>query len=259
MMHRTIDLNADVGEGFGLYNVGNDEAVLEVVSSVNIACGFHAGDPAIMRRTVRMARDKKVAIGAHPGLPDRLAFGRRNWDVAPQDAYDMVVYQVGALLGFALAEGVRLRHVKPHGALYNMAAESADLAGAIALAVKHVDSSLILVGLADSQLIQAGLAAGLRVGQEAFADRTYEQDGSLTPRSDPLAVISDPAQALCQLQGIVESGTVRTRQGVSIPLQADTLCLHGDRSDIASFARSVRKKLDDMGVKTEPLFSAEVS
>jgi UPF0271 protein len=258
-MHRTIDLNADVGEGFGPYDLGNDEAVLEVVSSVNIACGFHAGDPATMRRTVKMARDKHVAIGAHPGLPDRLGFGRRKWDLDPQDAYDMVVYQVGALWGFARAEGAALRHVKPHGALYNMAAECPELASAIAQAVKRVDASLILVGLAGSHLIHAGSAAGLRVGQEAFTDRMYEQDGSLTPRSNPEAVITDTVQALCQLEDIVKIGTVRTRQGGSIPLQADTLCLHGDRADIGSFARAVRKKLDDMGIRTAALHSGELS
>ncbi len=251
-MPNTVDLNCDVGEGFGPYTIGNDEAVLDLVTSANIACGFHAGDPATMRRTVRLAREKNVAIGAHPGLPDRLAFGRRRWELSPRDAYDLVVYQVGALWGFVRTEGAVLRHVKPHGALYNMAAQDAPLAAAIAQAVADIDRELILFALAGSELVTAGKSVGLRVSREAFADRGYEQDGSLTPREQPSAVLADSEQAVRQVLSIVRNGSVVARQGGAIPLLADTICIHGDRPNAVEFARRVRNALDQSGVDVRP-------
>ncbi len=177
-----IDLNCDMGESFGAYQMGRDKEILDYVTSANIACGFHAGDPATMRRTVRLALGKNVGIGAHPGLPDLVGFGRRPMEISPQEAYDLVVYQIGALYGFVKAEGGQLQHVKPHGALFNMAVKDADLSEAIAEAVYKVDPELILFGLPGSELVNAGKKASLRTASEVFSDRTYQEDGSLTSR-----------------------------------------------------------------------------
>jgi UPF0271 protein len=253
-MALVVDLNCDIGESFGPYQVGNDEAVLEVVTSASIACGFHAGDPGTMRRTVRLARARQVAIGAHPGLPDRVAFGRRSWDLSPQEAYEMVVYQIGALWGFVRAEGGKLQHVKPHGALYNMAAQQAPLAAAIAQAVHQVDPQLILFAPPGSELASAGQSLGLRVAREAFADRTYEPDGTLTPRTLKSAMITDADQVVRQVLDIVRSGTVTTRQGAR-SLPADTICIHGDHPDAANFARRIRDAFEQAGVQLRALSS----
>src|SRR5690625_2614698 len=181
----TIDINCDMGESFGAWKMGNDEDVLPYVTSANIACGFHAGDPGTMRRTVAAALQHNVAIGAHPGLPDLVGFGRRTMDVSAQDVYDLVVVQVGALAAVAASQGARLHHVKAHGALYNMAANDPQLATAVAEAVKSVDPQLVLFGLAGSHQVEAGRKAGLKVAQEVFADRTYQDNGLLTPRWEP--------------------------------------------------------------------------
>jgi 5-oxoprolinase (ATP-hydrolysing) subunit A len=251
MSQPTLDLNADLGEGFGPYTLGDDAGLLEVVSSANIACGFHAGDPGTMRRTVERAMEKSVAIGAHPGLPDRLGFGRRRWELDPQDAYDWVVYQVGALEGFVRAAGGRLQHVKPHGALYTMAATDPKLAEAIARAVRHLGGDLVLVALAGSQLEVAGRDAGLSVAREAFADRSYELDGTLTPRSQPKAVLDDPEHAVAQVLQIVR-GSIATRSGGTLSLQADTVCLHGDRPHAAAWGKRIRQALEQAGVTIQP-------
>ena len=195
---KRIDLNCDMGEGFGAWTMGDDAALLDHVTSANIACGFHAGDPGTIHRTVKLALEKGVAVGAHPSLPDLQGFGRRTMNVSAQEAYDLVVYQVGALAGFATACGGKLSHVKAHGALYNMAAKDAKLAQAIAQAVKDFDARLVLFGLAGSELVRAGEQAGLKTANEVFADRTYQADGSLTPRTQPDAMIHDPALALAQ-------------------------------------------------------------
>jgi len=243
-----IDLNCDMGESFGIWRLGNDEAVLPYITSANIACGVHAGDPSTMRRTVRMALDRGVAVGAHPGLPDLVGFGRRNLAITPAEAYDLVVYQVGALAAFVKAEGGRLQHVKPHGALYNMAAKDRALADAIAAAVAAVDPGLILFGLAGSELVHAGQRAGLRVAAEAFADRTYQADGSLTPRRTPGAVIDDPNRAAEQVIRLVKEGTVRALDGTEVPVQADTVCLHGDGPRAVELARAIRARLEAEGI-----------
>ena len=251
-MTRRIDLNCDMGESFGVYRLGQDEALLDCVTSVNIACGFHAGDPATMRRTVRMALDKGVAVGAHPGLPDLAGFGRREMAVSPQEAYDLVVYQVGALHGFVKSEGGRLRHVKAHGALYNMAARDRRLAEAMAEAVYRLDPELILFGLAGSEWIEAGRKAGLRTASEVFADRTYERDGSLTPRHLPDALIADAARAAEQVLRMVKEGKVRTRQNADIDVAAETVCIHGDGPHAAAFARIIRESLTREGIEVKP-------
>lgn len=256
-MPLTIDLNCDLGEGFGPYAIGNDEGVLPYVTSANIACGLHAGDPGTMRRTVRLAAEHRVAIGAHPGLPDRVAFGRRRWDLAPQDARDLVTYQVGALWGIARAEGADLQHVKPHGALYNMAATDPALAAAVASAIASIHPHLILFALPGSQLAIQGRTAGLHVCQEAFADRGYERDGTLTPRDLPGAVILGHPPAVAQALQIVQRKSVTTRQGSVIPVDAQTLCVHGDRQDAAEFARALRTALDDAGIRVQSPLTAE--
>lgn len=248
-----IDINCDMGEGFGAYELGADEEILEFVTSANIACGYHAGDPSVMRKTVRLALDKGAAIGAHPGLPDLVGFGRRNMALSPQEAYDMTVYQVGALYGFIRAEGAVMQHVKPHGALYNMAAQSKELAEAIAEAVYKVNPELILFGLSGSELIAAGEKIGLQTASEVFADRTYQQDGSLTPRRHADAVIADMETAMQQTVRMIKEGKVRSLQGEDVTLRADTICIHGDGAHALSFAQSMRQVLQAAGVQVKPL------
>lgn len=244
-----IDLNSDLGESFGAWSLGDDAALLAVVSSANIACGFHGGDPDIMRRTVTMALQHGVAIGAHVSLPDLQGFGRREMAVSPDEAYALTLYQIGALHAFVQAQGARLRHVKPHGALYNMAARDAALAGAIARAVRDFCSELRLVGLAGSALLQAGRDAGLAVAAEAFADRRYRADGSLQPRRESNAVIADPAEAVAQAIAIARHGTVRAVDGSTVKLHADTLCLHGDTAHAVQSARRLRQALEADGLR----------
>lgn len=243
-----IDLNCDMGESFGAWHMGNDLAILDHVTSANIACGFHAGDPLTMMRTVKAAFEKGVKVGAHPGLPDLVGFGRRVMQVSPVEAHAMVVYQVGAIAGVARALGGRLSHVKAHGALYNMAAKDAGLADAIARAVRDVDSELVLFGLAGSELIAAAERAGLRHASEVFADRTYQSDGSLSPRNRPGAMIEDPDVAAAQVKRMVLEGVVRSVQGEDVPVRADTLCIHGDQPGALAFAQRIRSELAGAGV-----------
>ncbi len=240
-----------MGESFGAYRMGNDKDILEFITSANIACGFHAGDSSTMRKTVMLALEKEIAIGAHPGLPDLVGFGRRNMDISAQEAFDMVVYQIGALYGFVKAEGTKIQHVKPHGALYNMAAKNRELADAIAHAVYKVDSGLILFGLSGSELVKAGEAIGLRTASEVFADRIYQQDGSLTPRSQPDALITDEQQAIDQVIRMVKKGKVRTQQGNIITIKADTVCIHGDGAHALRFAKKIREKLSRDAVRVQ--------
>lgn len=237
--HYTADLNCDMGEGFGAFDIGNDEAILPFVSSANIACGFHAGDPAVMKKTVRLALKHGVAIGAHPGLPDLQGFGRREMAISPEEAYDMVVYQIGALAAFVKSEGGAMRHVKPHGALYNMAAANKSLAIAIAEAVYRVDPTLILYGLSGSELIHAGTAIGLQVANEVFADRTYQQDGSLTSRKQANALITDHELAIDQVIKMIKEGQVLSQQGIPVSIKADTICIHGDGRSAVAFAKGI--------------------
>ena len=240
---KVIDLNCDMGESFGAWRMGQDAEVMPWITSANIACGFHAGDFSTMRQTVALAIKHGVAIGAHVSLPDLQGFGRRELRVTPDEAYAMTLYQIGALAAFTGAAGTRVAHVKPHGALYNMAAKDAALADAIARAVRDFDRDLILVGLAGSALPAAGAAIGLRVAHEAFADRRYEADGSLTPRREADAVIHHVEAAVAQALRIATKGNVETRDGKFIDVRADTICVHGDRPDAAVFARRLRDAL----------------
>lgn len=240
----TIDLNADLGEG------GRDDAALmTLVSSVNIACGFHAGDAQTMQRCVRDAIKHGVAIGAHPGFPDRENAGRLAMDLPPETVYAQTLYQIGALEAIARAQQGVLRHVKPHGMLYNQAAKDPQLADAIARAVRDCHPQLILVGLAGSELIRAGERLGLATRQEVFADRGYQPDGSLVPRSRPGALITDAAQALAQTLEMVRQGSVRAIDGSTARVQADTVCLHGDGEHALQFARRLRAAFAEQGIR----------
>jgi 5-oxoprolinase (ATP-hydrolysing) subunit A len=243
-----IDLNADVGESFGAYSLGADAALMRSITSASIAAGFHAGDPSVLRRTIKLAKSHGVAIGAHPGFPDLVGFGRRELQVTPAEAEDFVLYQIAAVAGMAAAEGVKLQHVKPHGALFNMAVRDAALAAAIAKAVAAFDPSLILFGLPGSEIIGAGRAAGLRVGAEIFADRAYEPDGSLTPRSRPGAVIHDAAEVASRAVRMITARVVDAVDGTIVPLDADTICVHGDTPGAEQLAAGLRARLEAAGV-----------
>jgi UPF0271 protein len=244
-----IDLNADVGESFGAYRYGDDEGVLPCVSSANIACGFHAGDPTVMRSTVQLGRRLGVAVGAHPGFPDLPGFGRREMRLSTAELENLVAYQVGALAAVAATEGVRLAHVKPHGALYNMAARDTAMADAIARAVRAVDGSLILFGLSGSQLIAAGERAGLRVASEVFADRGYRPDGSLAPRGTPGAVMTEVTDVVRRAVGMAMGQPVTCVDGSTVSVRAETICIHGDTPGAATLARAIRSGLSAAGLQ----------
>lgn len=232
----TIDLNSDMGESFGAWSIGADTELLRVVSSANIACGAHAGDPSVMRRTVRAAKQAGVSVGAHPGFPDLAGFGRREMRMSPSAIEDAVIFQVSALAGVAAAEGVRLAHVKPHGAMYNMAVHDRDMAGAIASGIRAVDPSLVMVGLPDSALERAAGEAGLAFAAEGFADRAYEADGTLVARTQPGALITDPALAADGALRMARAGRVRT------------ICIHSDTPHAAEIGAAVRRALDAAGI-----------
>ena len=243
-----VDLNCDMGESVGPWTMGNDVAVLPYVTSINVACGLHAGDPSVMRATVTAAAAHGIAIGAHPGLPDLIGFGRREMQVSLHEAYDMVAYQVGALQGIATAAGVTLTHVKPHGALYNMAAVRDDLADAIARAVRDVNPSLILYGLSGSALIDAGLRCGLRTASEVFADRNYQSDGTLVPRSRPDALVTDVDVAAERALRMVQHRSIVAIDGSHVPVSPDTICIHGDGRAALQFALRIRAALHAAGI-----------
>ncbi|MEK4384553.1 5-oxoprolinase subunit PxpA [Solibacillus sp. FSL W7-1464] len=243
-----VDINCDLGESFGRYKLGEQEEILCYVTSANIACGFHAGDPSVMRKTVELAIKNNVQIGAHPGLPDLNGFGRREMNISWQEAYDLVVYQIGALQGFLTAKGVKMQHVKPHGALYNMAAVNDELADAIAKAVHDVSPDLLLYGLASSKLTAAGENRGLQTVHEVFADRTYQADGTLTSRTFPNALITDEEKAIAQIIEMVKEGAVTSVQQTKVALQAHSICVHGDGEHAVQFAKRARQELDQQGV-----------
>jgi len=250
---KTIDLNCDMGEAFGAWAMGDDDTLLDHVTSANIACGYHAGDPHTMHRTVEIALKKGVAIGAHPSLPDLQGFGRRSMKISAEETYDMVMYQIGALSAFARACGGKLAHVKAHGALYNMAAKDATIAQAIARAVRDFDSQLVLFGLAGSEQIRAGEEAGLKTANEVFADRTYQSNGSLTPRNEPHAMVRDVQSSIMRVKRMVEEGKVQSNDGADVIVKADTLCIHGDEPGAVEFASKIRRMLADAGIRVTPV------
>lgn len=243
-----IDMNCDLGESFGAYKIGNDEEVMKYITSANIACGFHAGDPNTMHKTIDLACRHNVAIGAHPGLPDLNGFGRREMNLTQREVYDLMVYQIGALQGFLKAADVPLHHVKPHGALYNMAAKNETIAEAIARAVEAVAPEAILYGLSGSGLIQAGKSHGLLTASEVFSDRTYEPDLSLTPRTQPGAVLHDYDLVSRQVLDMVIHGKVRTGLQQETPIVAETICIHGDHEQSLKFAKRMSKELQLKGI-----------
>lgn len=244
-----IDLNSDMGESFGVWKLGNDEAILPFVSSANIACGFHGGDPATMRKTVAAALKNGVALGAHPGLPDLQGFGRRNMAITDQEAYDMMVVQIGALAGVAASQGAKLRHVKAHGQLYNMSVKDEGLARALAQATYDVDKDLIFFGLAGSKMLDIAESIGLRAASEVFGDRTYSPDGTLSPRNKPGAMIEDVNVSIKQVLQMVQQGTITAVDGSTIHVRADTLCIHGDQPGAAAFAQAIRDALLAAGIE----------
>jgi UPF0271 protein len=248
-----IDINCDMGESFGPWTMGADAEVMPHITSANVACGAHAGDPRVMRRTIRAAKQHGVAVGAHPGFADLQGFGRREMQADPGEVEDSLIAQIGALAAMARAESAPLRHVKAHGALYNMAARDRRLADAIARAIAAVDSSLIMFGLPKSRMVDAAAAAGLRVAAEGFADRSYEPDGSLTPRSRPGAVIHDVAVVVDRAVRMVRDGIVLTPDGGEIPLKVDTICVHGDTPGAPELTKRIRAGLEAAGITVRPL------
>lgn len=246
-----IDLNCDMGESYGAGRTGNDDALMPLVTSANIACGYHGGDPGTMHHAVRLAQQHGVSIGAHPAYPDLQGFGRRPMQLSAQEVYDIVLYQVGALEAYTRAGGGKLHHVKPHGALYNQASTDEELASAIATAVFYFDKSLILFGPPGSELEKSATRLGIPFCGEAFADRTYQPDGSLTPRALPNALIRDTVQCLQQVWQILEKGTVTATDGSIVPMNAGTICIHGDGLHAVEFARAIRQSLTEKGVRLQ--------
>ena len=251
-----IDLNCDMGESFGAYTLGQDSEIIAAISSANIACGFHAGDPHVMRRTVRLARDHGVAVGAHPGFPDLLGFGRRNMACTPEEVADFITYQVGALQAFCASHGIRLRHVKPHGALYNLAMGNEELIRAMARAVARIDPELLLVVLAGPHAeAMAALAReeGATAVFEAFPDRAYTAEGALAPRHLPGAVIHDPDEAAARALRMVREGVVVATDGTLVPLMVQSLCVHGDNPAGVALTRAIRLTLETAGIDVRPM------
>lgn len=248
-----IDLNCDLGESFGAYTIGLDEQVLPHLSSANVACGFHASDPVVMAKTVALCKAAGVAVGAHPGFPDLQGFGRRNMTVSPKEVKAMVQYQIGALQAFCTANGLVMQHVKPHGALYNMAGKDEALAMAICEGILEVDKNLILMGLSGSKLLTAAEKTGLKAASEVFADRAYQEDGSLVPRGTPGAMIEDEDEAVARVIRMAKDGVVTANTGVDIPLKADSVCVHGDSPKALAFVRKIRAGLEAAGIEILPV------
>ena len=244
----SIDLNSDMGESFGAYKIGGDEEIIKYVTTANVACGWHAGDPMVMEKTVALAKEFGTAVGAHPGFPDLMGFGRRNMAVTPEEAKAYVKYQLGALQAFAKAHGVKIQHVKPHGALYNMAAVDEKLAKAMCEAVYEVDKDIIFMGLAGSKMITAAEEIGLKAASEVFADRAYNDDGTLVSRKLPGAVIKDKELAIKRVVRMVKEGKVESINGKDIDIKADSICVHGDNPKALEFVKNIRETLEKEGV-----------
>lgn len=248
-----VDLNSDLGESFGNYTIGMDSEILKYVSSANVACGWHAGDPIVMEKTVAIAKENSVAVGAHPGFPDLMGFGRRNMAVTPEEAKAYIKYQLGALKAFTDSQGVKIQHVKPHGALYNMAAVDEKLARAMCEAVYEVDKDIIFMGLACSKMIEAAEAVGLKAASEVFADRAYNDDGTLVSRKLEGAVIKDKDLAIKRVVRMVKEGKVESISGKDISINADSVCVHGDNPKALEFVKNIRETLIAEGVEIKNL------
>ena len=248
----SIDLNCDMGESFGAWRMGSDVELMDYVSSVNIACGFHAGDAGVIRKTVEAAIEKNVSIGAHPSFPDLQGFGRREMKMPAREIFDIVLYQISAVKGICEALGAKLRHVKPHGALYNQAAKDASIARAIAEAVRAIDAKLIFYGLSGSFLISEAEKIGLKTASEVFADRTYQTDGSLTPRGEPDALIDDAEKSVAQVLQMIQTQSVTAIGGEIVAIKAETVCIHGDGANALEFAETINARLTENGVSIKP-------
>lgn len=248
-----VDLNCDLGESFGAYTIGLDSEVIPFISSANVACGYHASDPVVMSKTVKMCKEHGVKVGAHPGFPDLVGFGRRNMSVSPSDAKAYVMYQTGALDAFCKAEGITVQHIKPHGALYNMAGKDYSLAKAICEGIYAINPEYILLGLSGSNLLKAAEDTGLRCASEVFADRGYTDDGSLVPRTQDGAMITDEDFMIKRVIGMVKDGVVETVSGKIIPIKADTICVHGDGAKAVSFVRRIREELTNAEIEIAPI------
>ena len=248
-----VDLNCDLGESFGAYVMGMDDKVIPFITSANVACGYHASDPVVMEKTVALCKTHGVSIGAHPGYPDLMGFGRREMRLTPAEAKAYMLYQIGALDAFCRAADMKLNHVKPHGALYNMAAKDAALSRAICQAIKEYDRSLVLLALAGSEMVRTAQEMGLSVAQEVFADRGYEEDGSLVSRLKPGAMITDEEEAIARVVRMVTEGRVTAVTGRDVPVQADSVCIHGDGEHALAFAKRIREALTSSGVRLMPL------
>lgn len=253
---RTIDLNSDLGESFGAWRMGDDEAMIGIVSSANVACGFHAGDPAGILRTLKAAARRGVTIGAHVSYPDLVGFGRRDMDIAPADLVADIVYQIGALAGLAAAAGTAVRYVKPHGALYNRIADDAVQGAAVIEAIKTLDPSLALMGLAGAAILAQARAAGLAVVAEAYADRAYTREGRLVPRREPGAVLHDPAVIAERMVRLVRDGAITAIDGSVVRIEAQSLCVHGDSPGALAIAREVHRRLEAQGITVASFQSA---
>lgn len=252
-MARMVDLNSDLGESFGAYKIGMDDEVIKLVSSANVACGFHASDPVVMKKTVDMAVKAGIGIGAHPGFYDIMGFGRRNMVISPKEAYAYVTYQLGALSAFCAQAGVKIQHVKPHGALYNMAGKDYDLAKGICEAVYDFDPEIILLGLSGSKMIEAGTDLGLKCANEFFADRAYEDDGSLRARTKEGSMITDENEAIERIVKVLKTGKVTTYSGNELALKIDSICVHGDNEHALSFVQIIRERLAKEDIEIAPL------
>ena len=252
----SVDLNSDLGESFGRYTIGADDKVIPLITSANVACGFHASDPVVMEKTIRMAREAGIQVGAHPGYPDLMGFGRRNMNVSPAEAKAYTLYQIGALDAFCKAQGLKLQHVKPHGAFYNMAAKDYKLAKGICEAIASYDSNLILMALYGSEMIRAAEDCGLRAASEVFADRAYEEDGSLVSRTKEGAMITDENEAIARVIRMIKEQKVTSITGKDIPLKADSVCVHGDGAKALAFVEKIREALTKEGIAIRPLAEA---
>ncbi|MTI66769.1 MAG: 5-oxoprolinase subunit PxpA [Firmicutes bacterium] len=248
-----VDLNCDLGESFGNYVLGSDEKILDYVTSINVACGFHAGDPIVMDETVKMAIKKGVSIGAHPGYPDLLGFGRRNMDISLKEAKAYMIYQIGALKAFVEANGGKLQHVKPHGAMYNKAAKDYNLAKALAEAVYEVDKDIIFMGISNLESVKAAKDIGLKVANEVFADRAYNKDGTLVSRKKEGAVIHDTRKCVSRVLNMVKNKRVKTINGEEIDIYADSICVHGDNEKALEFTKNLKKSLLNEGINVKSL------
>lgn len=248
-----VDLNSDLGESFGNYQIGMDEEILKYVSSANIACGWHGGDPMVMDKTVALGKKYDIGIGAHPGFFDLMGFGRRNMDASPEEIKNYVKYQLGALMAFTVSHGEKIQHVKVHGAMYNMAAKNKKISDSIAQAVSEIDKDIILLGLANSEMIESGKKFGLKTANEVFADRAYNNDGTLVSRNIKGAVIHDKNLAVTRVIKMIKAGKVTSITGEEISIKADSICVHGDNPEALNFVKKIREELEKEGILITPI------